>query len=106
MAPAVNTLLMQLVADEIYNSFKYSEEMREDLFDSIAQAFQDTKNKTTSIRTKLLLNEINNALEEYGVYTNQAFSQKITEMLLAEFGNKKDVSLEDLEAYFSSLKKE
>jgi hypothetical protein len=103
---AADELLMRIVAEEISDYTKFTYEMREDLFEKIAEVLTDTSDLNSAIRQDIVFEEVQSALEDYGVYTNSDLSDKITEILITEIGSTRgEVYIEDIRAYFDAFLK-
>ena len=101
---AADELLMRIVAEEISDYTKFTYEMREDLFEKIAEVLTDTSDLNSAIRQDIVFEEVQSALEDYGVYTNSDLSDKITEILITEIGSTRgEVYIEDIRAYFDAF---
>ena len=94
-------LIMRAVAEEIGDTVRFSDEMRDDLYEKIAEALTSTSEINSSVRADLVSAELNDALSEYGVYTNNGLSEKIAEMLIDSVGSTDGtVDLSDIREYF------
>ena len=106
VAEAADELLMRMVAEEISDYTRFTYEMRDDLFEEIAEVLKDTSTIGTVSRTNQVAEVLQSALEEYGVYTNESISYKIAETLITEIKNDNaNLNTDDLREYFDNFLK-
>lgn len=96
-------LVVKMVAEEIANNVKFTDEMRESIYEKIAEALSSTSEVNATVRTDLVSSEISDVLAEYGVYSTDGLSDKLAEMLVDELGARGGrVELSDIQRYFDS----
>ena len=104
VSEVADDLIMQVVAEEISDFSKFSEDMREQLFEQIADVLTSTSDISSSARNEIVFQEVSSALEEYGVYTNDDIAEKITEILVDGIGGAGgQVTTSDVREYFESF---
>lgn len=103
VADIADDMIMRVVAEEILDDVKFTEQMRDDLYEKIADVLTTTADVNSSIRSDLVYDEVNKALEAYGAYTSEDISEKISELLIADIGKSSTpVTMEDVREYFDS----
>ena len=103
VADVADDMIMRVVAEEILDDVKFTPEMRDNLYEQIANVLTNTADVNATVRSDLVYDEVNKALEAYGAYTTEDISAKISELLISDIGKSKtSVTMEDVREYFDA----
>lgn len=101
---AIDEIIMQVVAEEISDFGKYDFLERDELFEQIATVLTDTSDISSAARADYVFGELNEALNNYGVYTSDDVSKKIASVLISGIPDVDgEVTVESVRSYFDSF---
>ena len=80
---AVDDLIMTLVAEELTNSFKFSNDQQAVLYEKIARSINKTSSFSIMERTSVLSDFIGDDFVDYGIYIPEDINGTIASELLA-----------------------
>ncbi|MBR5438667.1 MAG: hypothetical protein IKV61_00410 [Clostridia bacterium] len=104
VAASIDGLIMKVVATEVQDFSKYSNEQREILYDDVVKIMQDTSSLTGSVKITSISSSIVECLNSYGITLPGGVSEKIAEQLASDLGAYgEDIDIGVVQRYFEAF---
>ncbi len=100
LLPALEELVVSLLSNEVTAGLNFTEEQRQDIFESISDLLNETLGMDNEIRVEEFVSEISSAMDESGLYLPENLGEIVGEKMVEFFPEYKYVTPQDIEAFF------